>query len=277
LKLLRQKNLTSVFDNRDLDQLKSGVEKSKNWNKIEDIVKDEENKKSECILHQNNLDEAKVRKQQQLRSSLDNSETLEHHLNCKNTDKKVLEMELNFGDNTSVDEVKNLFKGVHLISCDIDQNNLTGKHFGKGKIKVRVDDHQENLIQKRISETPNLSCKKVEQGNYNKKSDYMLVSGSKWYNNSVSQESKHYKEKDYDAKHRCQQEFGDSQIFNDKKYEYKSRDYEQEKLNDKMNTWNQVKQQNLDKPRGWKPMNPVKENANFLKSTLAHNSRSVNK
>jgi len=102
---------------------------------------------------------------------MDNSETLEQHLNTKNTDKKVLEMELNFDNNTSVDEVKDLFKGVHLISCDIDQNTLTGKHFGKGKVKVRVDDHQEELIQKRISETPNLSFKKVEQGNYNKKLD----------------------------------------------------------------------------------------------------------
>jgi len=105
----------------------------------------------------------------------------------------------------------------------------------------------------------------------------MLVSGSKWYNNSVAQESKHFKEKEYDTKHRCQKEFGDSQIFNDNKHEYKFRDWEQEKMNDKINNWNQVKNQKLDKPRGWKPMNPVKENANFLKSTLAHNTRSVNK
>lgn len=223
------------------------------------------------------MNESRVRKQQHLRSCLDNSDQLSQQLNSKKEEKKVLELELNFDDKTSTDQVKNLFKGVHLISAEFDQCNLTGKHFGKGKVKVRVDKNQEEMIKDRMTETPNIKSKKVEEGNYNRKYDFMGMSGSKWYNNSVSQENKHYKDKEYDHKHRAQREFGDSQIFGDKKHEYKERNHQQEHINDNLNNWGSVKNQNLNKPRGWKPMNPVKENANFLKNTLLHSTRSVKK
>jgi len=102
---------------------------------------------------------------------MDNTDTLANNLQEKKNTKKVIELELNFDDKTSVEDIKTQFKGLHVISSEFEQNTVTGKHFGKGKVKLRVDDRQEELVNKRLEQTPQISVKKVEEGNYNKKLD----------------------------------------------------------------------------------------------------------
>lgn len=65
----------------------------------------------------------------------------------------------------NLDELNNKFKGMHIISNEINTCNLTGKLLGKGKIKLRLDDRQEEIVNRRLCETPNLSVKKVEGTN----------------------------------------------------------------------------------------------------------------
>jgi len=54
---------------------------------------------------------------------------------------------------------------MHVVSKDFNQCNLTGKLNGVGKIKVRVDERQEEIINKRMEATPNVTTKKLEEGN----------------------------------------------------------------------------------------------------------------
>lgn len=58
---------------------------------------------------------------------------------------------------------------MHVIESDFAHNTLTGTAQGKGKIKLRVDDKQQEILERRFQQTPNIQSKKVEQGNYNKK------------------------------------------------------------------------------------------------------------
>lgn len=221
------------------------------------------------LLSQNNLTESKARRQQQLRSCLDTTEDLANKFTEKNTEKRVIELELNFDDKSNVDDIQNTFKGVHVIDSEFQVDNLTGKHFGKGKIKLRVDSRQEDIINKRLEQTPNLQAKKVDSGNYNKKCDYTGLSGSKWFSNALAQESKHFKVKEHDGKERHFNEFGKSSIFGDKEYNYNERKYDCEKEKDNITNWSKVKEYKDVKPRGYKPMGAIREGSSLLKSTFA--------
>lgn len=88
---------------------------------------------------------------------------------------------------------------------------------GHGKIKIRVDERQEEIINRRMEQTPNIKSKKVDSGNYNRKMDQTGLSGSKWFSNNLAQESKHYTVKEHDGKERMFKEFGESKIFGDVK------------------------------------------------------------
>jgi len=218
---LKQKNLRSHLDmendKHDYVKLTQGTENSKGWKEINDTTYGEDSKKADILL-QNDMSDHKAKRQQHLRSCMDNTDYLANNLDEKKKEKKVIELELNFDDKTSVEDIKNQFKGLHVISSEFEQCTLTGKHFGKGKIKLRVDEQQEEIVNRRIEQTPNLKSKKIEEGNFNKKLDYTGLSGSKWFSNNLAQESKHHTYKDdFDGKQRMFKEFGESKIFGDSK------------------------------------------------------------
>jgi len=60
---------------------------------------------------------------------------------------------------------------MHIISTEFDHNNISGKNSGKGIIKLRVDQRQEEVITKRMDKTPNMTTKRVEDGNFNKQTN----------------------------------------------------------------------------------------------------------
>lgn len=126
---------------------------------------------AQTVLNGQGCDEHKMRKQQQLRSCLDNTEELANQYNERKNEKKVIELEVTFDEKTSLDEVTKQFKGMHVVSSDFNQNNFTGRHTGKGTVKLRVDDRQADIINKRLDQTPHITAKKVEESSHNKKLD----------------------------------------------------------------------------------------------------------
>jgi len=117
------------------------------------------------VLNCNKIEEHKQRKQINLRSHLDNTEEYANQYNEKSNEKKVIEFEVNIDNETSIEDVHKQFKGMHVIDSQFPQNNLTGQHTGKGKIKLRVDSRQEEIVQRRLDSTPNIKCKLVDQSN----------------------------------------------------------------------------------------------------------------
>lgn len=77
---LRQKVLQSQFnlseDKHDFDKIQQGTEKSKGWKEINDTAYEEDRKKYEQVLNNNQIPESKAKRQQHLRSCLDNPESL---------------------------------------------------------------------------------------------------------------------------------------------------------------------------------------------------------
>jgi len=81
---------------------------------------------------------------------------------------------LEFGKGINEDTIFDKFKGMHVINKEIKFNNITGEAQGKGKISLRIDDNQENTVQDRINETPNMKASKIDLANndkFNKKTD----------------------------------------------------------------------------------------------------------
>jgi len=104
---------------------------------------------------------------------------------------------------------------MHIVSKNISYNNITGEAQGKGKISLRINQDQENIVQDRMVETPNLKANKVDAtiDKFNKKTDYSALTCTKWNTNNLALESKHFKDKDMDTRERFLKEFGDSNIF----------------------------------------------------------------
>lgn len=96
-----------------------------------------------------------------------------------------------------------------------------------------------------------------------------MLTCSKWNTNNLALESKHFKDKDMDTRERFLKEFGDSSIFGEKKVHT----YDPIVNNDfkgcikNENQWKGVKDYKDVKPRGQKPMGPVRNDSNFMKTT----------
>jgi len=71
------------------------------------------------------------------------------------------------------DTIFDNFKGMHIVTKEINFNNITGEAQGKGKISLRIDDNQEAQVNERIKETPNMKASKVDfqSEKFHKKSD----------------------------------------------------------------------------------------------------------
>lgn len=99
---------------------------------------------------------------------MDNTEELSNQYSEKKNKKEVIEYEVKFDDKTTIEDVEKQFKGMHIVDKQFVQDNLTGKHNGSAKIKLRIDPRQEDIVQKRLETTPNITMKKVEEGNHNR-------------------------------------------------------------------------------------------------------------
>jgi hypothetical protein len=95
-------------------------------------------------------------------------------MKSKGNNRKVVEYELEFGKGINEDSLFDKFKGMHIVNKEIKFNNITGEAQGKGKISLRIDENQENIVQDRISQTPNIKANKLDLNNndkFNKKTD----------------------------------------------------------------------------------------------------------
>lgn len=210
-----------------------------------------------------------------MRSVLDNTESLANQYSEKKSNKVVVEYEVKFDDKTTIEDVEKQFKGMHVVDKQFKQDNFTGKHNGSAKIKLRLDERQQEIVNRRLEQTPNIKANKVEEGNHNRKFDYLAFSGNKWFSNNLAQESKHYKDKDLDTKDRFLKEFGESRIFGEtKNYNRNERDYAFEKDKNNQLSWNKTKEAKVVQPRGYKPMGAIKEGSNLLRATTSHTVRS---
>ena len=71
----------------------------------------------------------------------------------------------------NADELKKVFKKLHVVDADTKMNNITGEQLGEGKIKVRVHDHMKKELNRAIEGLKQKGCQieKMKASNIGRK------------------------------------------------------------------------------------------------------------